>query len=74
MTKIVWNGCDNYVEAEEASRLGHNFDGETLFHGSQSFKAFEANEINLNELPLDEDGEPISDGVLGSESGKFYRV
>ena len=25
MTKIVWNGCDNYVEAAQAEQRGYDF-------------------------------------------------
>ena len=73
MTKIVWNGCDNYVEADQAKRLGYNFDGEKLFHGAKEFMAFEAVEIFLESLPKDDDGEPDLNGVFGSESGNFYK-
>lgn len=73
MTKIVWNGCDNYVEVSEAEQRGYDFDGEKLYHGSHEFSAFDATEINPEELPKDEDGEPDFNGVFGSESGKFYK-
>lgn len=73
MTKIVWNGCDGYVEADEAVQRGYDFDGEKLYKGLQEFTAFEATEIDLASLPQDEDGEPVVDGVFGSESGKFYK-
>lgn len=72
MTKIVWNGCDGYVEADEAARRGHNFDGVKLYHGAQEFTAFEAVEITPDDLPTD--GEPIVDGVMGTETGRFYRA
>jgi hypothetical protein len=72
-TKIVWNGCDGYVEADDACRRGYDFDGETLFHGGQSFAAFWAVEITLDEITVG-DGELDMSGVLGSESGKFYRA
>lgn len=73
MTKIVWNGCDNYVEADQAAQRGYEFDGEKLYHGTQEFTAFEATEINPADLPKDEDDEPDFNGVFGSESGKFYK-
>lgn len=73
MTLIVWNGCDGYVEADEAVSRGDDFDGGTLFYGAQSFKAFEATEVKLADLPVDDDGEPDMNGVLVSETGKFYR-
>ena len=73
MTTIVWNGCDQYVEADEAVLRGHKFDGERLYHGAHAFEAFEAVEIDPADLPKNEDGEPVVDGVMGSESGRFYR-
>lgn len=73
MTKIVWNGCDNYVEADQATQLGYEFDGEKLCHGAQEFTAFEVTEIDPEDLPKDEDGEPDFNIVFGSESGKFYK-
>ncbi len=72
-TKIVWNGCDAYVEADEAVRRGYDFDGEKLYKGSVWYAAFEATEIDTASLPRDEDGGFVVDGVLGSESGKFYK-
>jgi hypothetical protein len=72
-TMIVWNGCDNYVEANEAAQRGHNFDGEKLYHGSQEFSAFAAIEIDPESLPKDEDGDADFNGIFGSESGKFYK-
>lgn len=72
MTKIVWNGCDNYVEADQAEQRGYDFDGEKLYHGAQEFMAFDATEIDPKDLPNDEDGEPGFNGVFGSERGKFY--
>lgn len=74
MTQIVWNGCDGYVEADEALRRGHDFDGYNLYHGGQKFTPFEAVEINPADLPKDEDGEPIVDGVFGTETGRFYKA
>ena len=73
-TKIVWNGCDSYVEADEAASRGHDFDGTTLYHGAHSFTAIDAIQINPDDLPKDEGGEPIMDGVLGTETGRFYRT
>ena len=72
MTKIVWNGCDGYVEAEDAVARGYDFDGEKLYHGAKEFTAFEATEVSPADLPKDEDGEPDVDGVFCSESGKVY--
>jgi len=73
MSKIVWNGCDGYVEADLAAHRGYNFYDGKLYHGSQEFTAFDATEINPADLPKDEDGELDFNGVFGCESGKFYR-
>lgn len=73
-TKIVWNGSDNYVEADEAKSRGHDFDGGKLYTQRQAFAVFDAVEINPAELPCDEDGEPDMNGVLGTETGRYYRT
>jgi len=73
MTKIVWNGCDNYVEADQATQRGYDFDGEKLYHGAHEFVALYATEINSADLPKGENGKPDFNGVLSSESGKFYK-
>ena len=74
MTKIVWNGCDSHIEADLAEQHGYKFDGEKLYHGAQEFTAFDATEINLEDLSKDEDGEPDLNGVLGTETGRLYRA
>lgn len=73
-TRIVWNGCDGYVEADDAVRLGYNFDGEKLYHKQHSYSAFDVEEIDQKALPVVEDGEPDYTGVFASESGRFYVV
>lgn len=73
MTMIVWNGCDEYVEADEAVARGHDFDGETLFHGAHQFEAFDAVEIAPADMPTEDDAVGW-DGILGTETGKFYRA
>lgn len=72
-TKIVWNGCDSYVELDQASFRGHNVVGEKLFHGAHEFTAFEAEEIDPETLPKDADGDANFDGIFGTETGKFYK-
>lgn len=72
-TMIVWNGCDSYVEADEAVRRGHDFDGQTLYTQRESFDAFEVTEIYMGSLPKDEDGETDFDGVFATETGRFYK-
>jgi hypothetical protein len=72
MTKIVWNGCDNYVEADQAAQRGYDFDGENLFHGPHQFSVFEASEIKPEDIPKNDDGELNWSGIFGTETGKFY--
>lgn len=72
MTQIVWNGCDGYIEVDDAVRRGYDFDGNTLYKGSQEFTAFTVVEINVGDLPKDLNGEPDFDGVFGSEIGRAH--
>ncbi len=74
MVKIVWNGVDNYVEIDAAVSRGYDFDGHTLYRGARSYEAFDVVEVDPATLPRDEDGEVNIDGILGSESGKLYRL
>jgi hypothetical protein len=73
VSMIVWNGCDSYVELDAAESRGHDVRGNSLFTQREEFKAFPAVEIDFDSLPMI-DGERDTDGVLGSESGKFYRA
>jgi hypothetical protein len=73
-TEIVWNGCDGYVAAADADRLGYDFDGKSLYHGSKSFQAFIAEEVAESDVPLDEDGEPDYDGLAVLPYGRVFRV
>ena len=61
--KLVWNGCDSYIESTES-----------VFTRSEEFTPFDVVEIDIENLPKDEDGELDFDGVFGAESGKFYRA
>lgn len=72
-TKIMWNGCDSYIEADKAEARGYDFDGEKLYKGSQEFSAFEVEEIDPETLPKGKDGDTDFDGIFGTETGKFYK-
>ena len=61
-TKIVWNGCDSYMEGEES-----------VFTVREEFTPFEVIEVPLSEIKVDEDGDYELDGVFATEAGKFYR-
>ena len=74
MVKIVWNGVDNYVEIDAVVSRGYDFAGHTLYRGARSYEAFDVVEVDPATLPRDEDGEVNIDGILGSESGKLYRL
>ena len=74
MVKIVWNGVDNYVEIDAVVSHGYDFAGHTLYRGARSYEAFDVVEVDPATLPRDEDGEVNIDGILGSESGKLYRL
>lgn len=72
MTKLIWNGCDGYMELDRAVTLGYDVQGETLYKQHESFNAFDASEIDPDTLPLI-DGERDTDGVFVTETGKYYR-
>ena len=72
--KLVWNGCDAFIESRLAQRYGHDFEAGQLFSGAHAYSEFDAVEIDVSLLPLDDDGEPDMNGVLASESGKLYRA
>jgi hypothetical protein len=72
-TKIVWNGCDSYVECDAAVSRCVNFDGEFTHTTREKFAAFDAVKINPDTLPKDENGETDFDGIFGTETGNFYK-
>jgi hypothetical protein len=69
IVRLVWNGCDNYIECDRAAREGYNFDGEKLYCGASEFTPFDAQEIVADHRWIDEEE---MDGVLGTTSGKYY--
>jgi len=73
VAKIVWNGCNGFIEAEEARNRGYIFDGQKLNRGGKEYEAFEAKEINPKELPVDRGGNLVLFGVLLTETGRYYR-
>lgn len=73
MNILVKNGRDGYVEADEAMRCGYDFDGYNLYYGGVRYTPFEVIELDPKDLPTDEAGEPILEGVLCSETGRFYK-
>ena len=62
-TKIVWNGCDNYIISDES-----------VFTKTEEFKPFDVVEVDIDTLPVDEDGEKDIDGILGTECGRYFKI
>lgn len=69
---IVWNGCDSYVETDNAESRGHDFDGEYLYHGANKFHPFHVIEIDITILPADSDGDIDLSGIYATETGHYY--
>lgn len=77
MTKLIWNGCDGYVELDLAKRdpdYRGKIKGETLYTQTEEHSAFPVIEIDEASVPIDDDGEMICDGIFISVSGKFYKA
>ena len=75
MIKIVWNGCDGYVETYAAEARGYDFDGEKLHTQREIFIPFDVEKFDISNLPEDEDGGLIlPEGVFITETGNFYRA
>lgn len=72
-TKLLWNGCDGYVELNDAKLRGYSVVGDFLYHGAQEFRAFEVQEISIDSLHFDKVGDASFVGVFISETGKFYK-
>lgn len=78
-TKIIWNGCDGYIELEVLKQdLDAKFDGDTLICRTETFTAFEVEQIQESEVPRDEDGELFLEECRGimyyaTETGNFYQ-
>jgi hypothetical protein len=75
MAKLVWNGCDNYIEVENL-RIGQDgWNGKTMNTPRESFTPFEAVEVSIETVPLldIETGERDFDGFFLTESGRVYR-
>lgn len=74
MTKIVWNGVDGYVEADQAKRRGYDFEDGCLYTQKQMHWAFEVGEeVSIDAVPLNEYGEHDCTDFHVTETGKIYR-
>lgn len=76
--KIIWNGCDAHMElALNSHRDGVKFDEDKnefyTVDNNEICYAFDAVEVDENDIPVDEDGEPDYDGLILCESGKIYK-
>ena len=74
-TLIVWNGCDSYTEwdfvLESADYKIHQ--GE-LITQTESFAPFEVERIDMNDVPIDEDGEKNFEWLYLTENGNVYKL
>lgn len=76
-TKIIWNGCDGYIEFDDAKRdpdYRDKIKGNALYTQSEEYEAFSVVEIDESTIPVDEDGELICDGIFVTAAGKFYKA
>jgi len=71
--KIVFNGCDGYVELDSAAARGYEVLEGKLIATTGSFTPFSVTPSSLNEIPVDEEGEKVFEGFILTESGKVYR-
>lgn len=87
-TQLVWNGCDSDVVADERNseapewpvqdqggRWHHEqFKGQRVVFTQRSVHfGFLATEVNKAEVPTDEDGEMILDGLTMTDDGRVWR-
>ena len=62
-TKIVWNGCDEYMISDES-----------VFTSNEEFKPFSVTECVLSEVPLDEEGDYDFAGFFVTDSGRVFKA
>jgi hypothetical protein len=87
--QLIWNGSDSYVIADERNSEAPSWpvddngrwvypafpEQRVLFHKSSVFFGFLAEEISMNEVPLDEDGEPVfNNGFYMTEDHRVFRA
>lgn len=74
MKKIVWNGCDGYIETEHLVIGRDGWDGKEMITLNEAFKAFPVDDFDGNTLPKDADGDPIiPEGIFYTETGHWYK-
>ena len=61
-TKIVWNGCDAYIESSES-----------VFTPREEFKPFAVTEVSEEDVPVDGDGEFDFNGIFVTENGDTWK-
>lgn len=75
MTKIVWNGCDGYMSADDALRHGYKFDGDKLYTARGEFSSFDAELLTPEEENrLMNSGDLLPRDIFLTETGRFYRA
>jgi len=87
-TQLVWNGCDMDVVADERNSEipawpvqdeggrwhYEQFKGQrVVFSGAHVHFGFLAVEVDKAEVPTDEDGEMILDGLTMTNDGRVFR-
>ncbi|MFZ2125381.1 MAG: hypothetical protein WAV01_02030 [Candidatus Saccharimonadales bacterium] len=74
MTKLIWNGVDGYMDYEVARVQGMLAEDGKLYTQREAFEAFSVGEeIKLESLPLDSDGDPDISSAWITESFRVYR-
>ena len=63
ITKIVWNGCDEY-----------EIQNESVFTSREEFKPFDVIEIDSATIPTDEAGEVNFDGIFMTGDLRCFRA
>lgn len=73
-TLIVWNGCDSYIEWDDALRSAdYEIRDGKLITRRESFTPIEVERIDFKDLPVYEDGEKNFEGLYLTENGKIYK-
>lgn len=79
-TKIVWNGCDGYMDIDSVTarfsgyNIERNEDGTaTLYTPRESFESFAVVEIDEATVPTDEDGLAVLDGLYVTDDFRVWK-
>ena len=73
--KIVWDGCDGYIEWYVAVESDdYKIYNGNLITRSESFTPFDVVQCSIDDVPTDEDGVKNFDGYFLTKSGNVYRL